>query len=49
MVSWYGRKQLVSVYIEHNFNFYLSRDVKPPEINIDDDGRAARSQVQRKL
>ena len=34
-VSWYGRKQLIPVYIEDNiFNFYLSTEVKSTETNI---------------
>ena len=32
MVSWYGRKQFISVYIEDNiFNFCLSKEVKTTE------------------
>ena len=35
LVNWYGRKQLIPVYIEDNtFNFYVSRDVKSTETNV---------------
>ena len=34
LVSWYGRPQLILVYIEDNiFNFYLSKEVKSTETN----------------
>ena len=34
MVSWYGKNELIPVYLENNtFNFYLNREVKSTETN----------------
>ena len=34
LVSWYGRKQLIPVYIEDNiFNFYMSKEVKSEQFS----------------
>ena len=58
LVSWYGRKQLIPVYIEDNmFNFYFSKEMQSTETNIvnnhqqsgNEYGRAMRLQVQRKF
>ena len=34
LVNWYGKKELIPVYLENNiFNFYLNREVKSTENN----------------
>ena len=36
LVSWFGRKQLIPVYIEDNiFNFYFSKEMKPTDEHFD--------------
>ena len=57
LVTWYGRKQLIPVYIEDNIFFlFLSKGVTSTETNIvnssqhpgNDCGGALRSDVRRK-
>ena len=39
LVNWYGKKELILVYIENNtFNFYLNREVKSTETDNVNDG-----------
>ena len=34
LVNWYGKNELIPVYLENNmFNFYLNREVKSTETN----------------
>ena len=58
LVSWYGKNELIPVYLENNtFNIHLNREVKSTETNNANNaqqsgneyGRAVRSEVQRKL
>ena len=58
LVSWYGKNELIPVYLENNiFNFYLNREVQSTETNNvnnaqqsgNEYGRAVRSQVERNL
>ena len=34
LVSWYGKNELMPIYLENNvFNFYLNREIQPTENN----------------
>ena len=37
LVSWYGKSEVIPVYLENKiFNFYLNREVKSTENNVND-------------